>query len=36
MLWDFIRTHPRSTAWMVVVWMATVLLLLLVGPVIHL
>jgi hypothetical protein len=36
MLWDLIKTHPRSAAWVVAVWMVTVIVLLLVGPVIHL
>jgi hypothetical protein len=36
MMWNLIRTHPRSTAWIVVVWMVTVLLLLAIGPVVHL
>ena len=35
-MWDFIRTHPRSTAWLVFAWMVTVIVLLLVGPVVHL
>jgi preprotein translocase subunit SecG len=33
-VWDLIRTHPRSTAWLVVAWMVTVLALLIFGPVI--
>ena len=32
-MWDLIRCHPRSAAWLVVVWMLTVLALLIVGPV---
>lgn len=36
MMWDLIRRYPRTVAWVVVVWMVTVLILLVVGPVIHL
>jgi len=35
-VWDLIQAYPRTTAWIVVVWMVTVLVLLLIGPVIHL
>jgi hypothetical protein len=35
-MWDLIRRNPRSVAWVVVVWMITVIVLLLVGPVIKL
>jgi cytochrome c-type biogenesis protein CcmH/NrfF len=35
-MWHFVKCHPRSAAWVVAIWMATVILLLLVGPVIHL
>jgi hypothetical protein len=33
MLWDWVRTHPRSTAWLVASWMALLLLLAVIGPV---
>jgi preprotein translocase subunit SecG len=32
-LWDLVRTHRRSTAWLVFAWMMLVLLLLIIGPV---
>jgi len=35
-LWGFIKCHPESTVWMVAVWMVVVIVLLLIGPVIHL
>ena len=35
-MWDLVRNYPRTTAWIVVVWMVTVLVLLAIGPVIHL
>ena len=35
-MWDLIRNNPRSASWLVVVWMITVLVLLLIGPVVKL
>jgi hypothetical protein len=35
-MWDLICRYPRTTAWIVAVWMATVLILLIVGPVVKL
>jgi hypothetical protein len=34
MMWDLIRRYPRTTTWLVVAWMVTVLALLIFGPVI--
>jgi hypothetical protein len=31
---EFIRCHKRSAAWVVLVWMVTVIVLLAVGPVV--
>jgi hypothetical protein len=32
-LWDLVRAHKRSAAWLVFAWMMLVLLLLIIGPV---
>jgi hypothetical protein len=32
-LLDFVKSHRRSVAWVIAVWMATVLVLLIIGPV---
>jgi hypothetical protein len=34
-LWDFVREHRASVTWIVAIWMVTVLVLLIVGPVWH-
>lgn len=36
MMWGFIKRNRESVIWFVLVWMVTVLVLALVGPVIHL
>lgn len=35
-MWDLIRKNLPSVAWVVFVWMVTVIVLLLIGPVIRL
>ena len=35
-LWCFLKKNRTSVAWFVLVWMATVLILLIIGPVVHL
>jgi hypothetical protein len=34
-MWNLVRHYPRTATWLVFVWMVTVIVLLLVGPVIH-
>jgi len=34
-MWGLVCRYPRSAAWVVVVWMVTVLVLLVIGPVWH-
>jgi preprotein translocase subunit SecG len=34
-MWDLVKAYPRTTAWVVAVWMVTVLVLLVVGPVVR-
>jgi len=34
-MWGLVRRYPRTTAWVVAVWMATVIVLLAIGPVWH-
>jgi hypothetical protein len=36
MLWEWIKHHPNSTAWVVVGVLMTLLLLAVFGPVVHL
>jgi hypothetical protein len=35
-MWCFIKRNRTSVAWVVLAWMVTVIILLLVGPVVHL
>jgi hypothetical protein len=35
-MWCFLKRHRTSAIWVVLVWMVTVLVLLLIGPVVHL
>jgi hypothetical protein len=32
-VWDLVRRYPRTAAWLMLVWMVTVLVLLVIGPV---
>jgi hypothetical protein len=35
MLWNWVKAHPNSTAWLVVAAMGTLLLLAVIGPVVR-
>jgi hypothetical protein len=35
-MWCFLKEHKTSAIWLVLAWMVTVLVLLLIGPVVHL
>jgi hypothetical protein len=35
-MWCFLKRNRTSVAWVVLVWMVTVLVLLVIGPVVHL